>query len=154
MVGKKSPMPDKIKNDKIVIYYDNIKRDDVSKIVLEAAKKVNVEFVLYLSAFYHIASVSDSTEETEQNKYPVGIGVELKGTSFTTERAKEIFKFMTGQSVAKNTNATKETCLYDDMELVTEGSAKFPVRSEIKNMDTEKFIEELYNLCKKYCKPF
>lgn len=154
MVGKKSPMPDKIKNDKIVIYYDKINRDNVSKIVFEAAKKANVEFEPYLSAFYHIASVLDSEKKEEQDKFLVGIGVEISGTSFTTERAKEIFKFMTGQSAPKNINAAEEAYLYDDLELVIGDPTKFPIRDEIKEMEPDKFIKDAYNLCLQYCKPF
>lgn len=154
MVGKK--MPDKIKNDKIVIYYDKINRDIVSKIVFEAAQKANIEFVFnHLSAFYHLASVSNSDNKEEQEKYSVGVGVEIGGTSFTAERAKEIFKFMTGQSAPQNINAAEGVYLYDDLEsLIGEPTNAFPIRDEIKEMEPEKFVEDAYNLCIKYCKPF
>ena len=156
MVSKKNPMPDKIKNDKIVIYYDKINRDNVGKIVFEAAQKANIEFVFnHLSAFYHLASVSNSDNKEEQEKYSVGVGVEIGGTSFTAERAKEIFKFMTGQSAPQNINAAEGVYLYDDLEsLIGEPTNAFPIRDEIKEMEPEKFVEDAYNLCIKYCKPF
>lgn len=153
LFGKIDPNK-KIKYDKIVIYYNTTDRATVCKLVYAAARNSKVYFLKDNSAFYHIASVSDSEEKKEQDKYLVGIGVEISGTSFTTERAKEIFKFMTGKSVAKNMDATEEAYYYDDMELVNGGSDNIPIRDEILQMDTNKFVEDAYNLCVKYCKPF
>ena len=83
-----------LKNDKIVIYYEQSHRDEVYRNVVDAAELCEVgptDFSPVISGFYHLAA-NDATAT-----YPVGIAVEKNPKiSFTESCANTILQQLTG----------------------------------------------------------
>lgn len=90
--GVKQQLDKKFKYDKIVIYYNTSNRDDLYN-AIKASPIGGELFLKAISGFYHL--YDDGNE-----KYFVGIGKEVGGTSFTTETTYAILSEMTGKTIS------------------------------------------------------
>lgn len=89
-VGR-APADKGLKFDKVVIYYDRIDRQAIYNHVLAGAIDRHCVFNRSLNGFLHVAG-------DDNGGYPVGIGQEIAGTSFTKDRTKKVFEELTGLS--------------------------------------------------------
>lgn len=117
------------KYDKVVIYYDTTNRSAVFDVVLKAG--VLPTFLIpKISAFYHLCG-------GVEGYFPVGVGVEIENTSFTTERAKKILLYLTSQKYQEGMN----------------DKTQYPVSPD-KLSNREDFINSTFSEGKADVKPF
>lgn len=117
------------KYDKVVIYYNTTDRNTVHELVKNA--RINTSFFISkTSAFYHLCG-------DDQDDFPVGVGVEIENTSFTTERAKKILLYLTSQKYQEGMN----------------DKTQYPVSPD-KLSNREDFINSTFSEGKADVKPF
>lgn len=127
--GVKLQLDKKFKYDKIVIYYNTSHRDNLYN-TIKASTIGGELFLKAISGFYHLCHDGN-------NKYFVGIGKEVEGTSFTTETTYAVLSKMTGLKTP-------------DLKIVG-NEMQLDVKADIKSLSSQELAIQLFTAGKQVC---